>query len=132
MKMSPRLTEFHPDHMRDFPGQPLLAESTGLTLWRGERALMCGGVAPCLWGPELWIYVQEDATVSERLVVGRIAKLYVREKLEELGELWAHARRGNERWLRWLGFGLDFIHCDTFGDEVFRRWRLREASWASQ
>ena len=127
-----RVKPLRPFDMTFFP-VPMLEGSTGLTLWRDDGTpAMCGGIAPCPWGQELWVEVRCNVTRGERIKIGRIAKSYVQVMLDHYGELYAHARRGNERWLSWLGMELQQVLIDNNGEEA-RKWRItKEAAWASE
>ena len=126
------VTRFQLEHLAGFPDSPLptLPKMVGYTVWSGDRVLACGGTAPCEWGQELWIYVRDDLTQGQRITVARIARARVRSALEANGELHACARRGNERWLRWLGLHLVEVLVDDNLREI-RRWKA-EAAWVSR
>lgn len=128
-----RLKPFRPEDLGFFPDEPALPESVGCTLWRDGRAMMCGGVAPCAWGMELWIYVQPDVTPGEKRRIAKVARSYVRSMLTVYDALFAHARGGNERWLEFLGLELEEDAIDPNG-QPYQRWKIEreEAAWVSK
>jgi len=108
-------------HTQAFPQDLFVEGMTGLALVCEDGSpCMVGGTAQFEWGPELWIYTKEGLSNEERLRIARIAKDYVEIQLELEGKLYAHARPGNEKWLKFLGFKLQWAKFDPEGVEVKR------------
>lgn len=125
-----KLTIYDPEkHDVFFPRQLFVEGMVGLALLRNDDTpAAIGGTAPFEWGQELWIYSRPNLSRSEKRQAARFARGYVDVRLEVERKLYAHARLGNEKWLKFLGFELEWIKTDKDGQEV-RRWIRERQLW---
>lgn len=118
------LREFRPEDLRAIGATLEFEGMSGRTLERRDGSVaMCGGVLPTLWGPELWIEVDPRASWGEKLAIGRAARAFVSELLEEHDVVWTSSNLGQGRWLEWLGFQLH--ERKYIQERTVLRWKLQ-------
>lgn len=98
-----KVTPFRDWHLQHYEDAIRVPQMVGYSFVNDGRMFASGGTIFCEWGRELWIYRRPNLTRPERRFLARFARAYVGALVSQGEEMWASARPGQERWLKFLG-----------------------------